>query len=283
MGYSLRRTVCVTRMPACPECILYRSCMFPYFFETPPDPEAPTMRRYQNAPHPFLLVPGMETQEGNVALGFVLIGKANTHLPVFVHALTRAAESERGISGNRLQLKAIEQESIEEKRWVSIYEADGSLRVLPACRVPVPPAPKACTVFFLTPLRIKRDGRRVGPKDLRFSDFFVNLLRRVSMMCSHQAGKPLEADFVGLKEAAHKVEWQTELAWKEFGRYSSRQKTAMQMGGVLGRALIQGVALEPFWPFLWLGQWIHAGSGATMGLGKYRLVASKALLGPPDI
>jgi CRISPR/Cas system endoribonuclease Cas6 (RAMP superfamily) len=30
-------------------------------------------------------------------------------------------------------------------------------------------------------------------------------------------------------------------------------------------------ALAPLMPWLWLGQWLHAGKNATMGLGKYRL------------
>ena len=39
-GRALRRLVCVTREPACPACLLYRSCIYPYLFETPPDPAA---------------------------------------------------------------------------------------------------------------------------------------------------------------------------------------------------------------------------------------------------
>jgi hypothetical protein len=29
-GHALKRLVCVTREPACPPCLLYRSCAYPY-------------------------------------------------------------------------------------------------------------------------------------------------------------------------------------------------------------------------------------------------------------
>jgi len=42
------------------------------------------------------------------------------------------------------------------------------------------------------------------------------------------------------------------------------------MGGLIGEIELDGADLEPFWPYLWLGQWTHAGKGAVMGLGRYR-------------
>jgi hypothetical protein len=44
------------------------------------------------------------------------------------------------------------------------------------------------------------------------------------------------------------------------------------MGGLTGEITFADSDLEPFWPWLWLGQWTHAGKGAVMGLGGYRLV-----------
>jgi CRISPR/Cas system endoribonuclease Cas6 (RAMP superfamily) len=44
------------------------------------------------------------------------------------------------------------------------------------------------------------------------------------------------------------------------------------MGGLLGRFRLHGPDIAPFWPYLWLGQWTHAGKGATLGLGRYRIV-----------
>jgi hypothetical protein len=109
LGHALKRTVCVTREPQCRGCGLYGSCLYSYFYDAPPPPGAAKMRRYETAPHPFVLEPGEVGATGCV-LDFVLIGQANRHLPVFLHALRQAAAGPRGVSGNRLTLLALEQE-----------------------------------------------------------------------------------------------------------------------------------------------------------------------------
>ena len=55
-GNSLKKLVCVTREPQCEPCLLYRNCIYSYLFETPPDPEAGKLRKYNAAPHPFVLI-----------------------------------------------------------------------------------------------------------------------------------------------------------------------------------------------------------------------------------
>ena len=45
------------------------------------------------------------------------------------------------------------------------------------------------------------------------------------------------------------------------------------LGGVLGRWSLRGdpATLAALWPWLWLGQWLHVGKNATMGMGAYAL------------
>lgn len=272
LGYALKRTVCMTRKPCCRDCALYHSCAFPYFFDTPPPPGARKMRRYETAPHPFVLRPGQDG-ETEYVLDFTLIGQANRQLALFIHALARAAEGRQGVADNHLRLLTVEQEAapLGQDAWQPIYHPGGSLRALPVSQPEPPPTPAVCRINLLSPLRVKRDGRRVGPDDFRFADLFGHLLRRVSMLTAFHTDNPLETDFRGLMAHARQVEAHTELVWEDKSRYSSRQQAAMKLGGVVGRMVLSGVDLTPFWPYLWLGQWLHAGSGATMGLGRYRL------------
>ena len=48
----------------------------------------------------------------------------------------------------------------------------------------------------------------------------------------------------------------------------------MQLGGLLGAVTLH-VDLPPFAELLHLGQWLHVGKNATMGLGGYRLTAGQ--------
>ncbi|OGT88808.1 MAG: hypothetical protein A2286_05235 [Gammaproteobacteria bacterium RIFOXYA12_FULL_61_12] len=272
LGHALRSAVCVTRQAQCRDCLLYRSCLYPYFWDTPPHVGAEKMRHYENAPHPFVLEPDEEAPH---RLDFTLIGQANRHLPVFIHALSQAAAGPRGVSGNRLELIRVEQRiSLRTDDWRHIFSPGEALETLPA-QVPEPqPVPALCTLEIETPLRVKREGRHVGPRDFVFADLFGNLLRRISMLTYFHTETPLETDFRALMDSARQVSARCELQWREYGRYSKRQQAAMQLGGVTGRIQIDSTDLSLFWPYLWLGQFTHAGSGATMGLGRYRILAS---------
>lgn len=275
LGHALKLTVCATHQPHCSDCLLYGTCVYPYFYDTPPSPDATRMRRYATVPHPYILDPEGVAKESLYRLGFTLIGKANQHLSVFLYALMRAAQGQRGVAGNRFMLADVQQESCPGGGdWQSIYQPGGTLTALPPEGAGIPPPPEACAIEIHTPLRVKRDGRHVDARKFGFADLFGNLLRRVSMLCAHHTDTPLEIDFRGLMAAARQVRCEADLTWRDLARYSARQKAAMRLGGVVGEIRITGQELAPFWPYLWLGQWLHGGSGATMGLGRYTITAS---------
>ena len=62
-----------------------------------------------------------------------------------------------------------------------------------------------------------------------------------------------------------------QLKWFDWTRYSSRQHTEMNMGGLIGSVQLDMQDLDDFWPYLWLGQWTHAGKGTSMGMGAYTI------------
>jgi hypothetical protein len=264
------------------------------------------MRKYPSVPHPFVLVHRQPADTDGIGarvceLLVTLIGRGHRHLGSILNSFRAAAAGPRGVSGNRMELISVRREeglgsnSWQLLSWADLSLGDSRLTSLseplknpwqellgpstdssysPQLAENHPEAPERVTLQFLTPLRVKRDGLRVGPREFRFADLFVNLMRRISMLTYFHTSQPLEADFRGLAEAAKVVEAKTHLEWRDLGRYSSRQQGEMQMGGVLGTITVQDPRLPMFWPYLWLGQWTHAGTGATMGLGRYVLCAS---------
>ncbi len=275
-GHALKRLVCVTREPRCPDCLLYRSCSYPYLFETPPDPAVALLRKYPAAPHPFLLRPSADTRRplaagAETTLDLSLFGHGHRYLPYALNALGQAADRGLGTDRGRLALAEVLQQTATG--WISIHQPDGPLTPLSPAIPQPPPCPARLALIIETPLRLAVADDHITPETFRFTHLFGSLLRRVSLLIAFHGDRPLDADFAGLARAAEAVPLAAaRLRWRDWSRYSSRQRTAVPMGGLVGEIELDGAGLEPFWPWLWLGQWTHAGKGAVMGLGGYRLV-----------
>lgn len=286
LGYALRESACLTGAPVCEPCPEKSRCAYVYLFETSPDMGAEKMRLYQRVPHPYALREEAQKDQGP-RLILTLFGRGNTHLPLIILALARAAAGPRGIGGRRMELLAVEQETIPGVNdWQRIDRPEGGLAPLTITAPSCPQLlPGGIRIQIHSPIRVKRDGRYVGVKNFRFADLFSNLLRRISMLSTFHGDTPLETDFRGLTLAARDIEAKADLRWVELGRHSARQQANMKMAGVVGSLHLDACGLEPFWPYLWLGQFTHAGSAATMGLGHFTLhIASLPLIvgGLPD-
>ncbi|MCI5124675.1 MAG: CRISPR system precrRNA processing endoribonuclease RAMP protein Cas6, partial [Candidatus Electrothrix sp. AR5] len=46
----------------------------------------------------------------------------------------------------------------------------------------------------------------------------------------------------------------------------------VELRGFLGTVDFAPSDPELFWPFLWLGQWLHIGKQASKGFGRYQLL-----------
>ena len=67
-GQFFRDLVCITRAPACTGCARLASCAYSLVFETPVQPETFTvLRKYPNAPHPFVMTPPLDARTGACA------------------------------------------------------------------------------------------------------------------------------------------------------------------------------------------------------------------------
>ena len=273
-GHALKKTVCVVRNTPCAECLLKSSCAYSYLFETPPPANSEKMRKYTAAPHPFVLqMPLAEQQDTRYPLQIVVFGHGQRFFPYLVHALNTAGND--GLGGRRqvLQLETVEQ-LFPASAPQPVYR-EGQLDVLSPPAMPaIPPMPGRIRLLIHTPLRIKQDSKNVNGAHFHFAPFFGSLLRRISMLTYFHTDTPLTTDFAALMRQAGTVEFaDKKLRWHDWTRYSSRQQTEMQLGGVLGSLELDPEGLEDFWPYLWLGQWVHAGKATSMGLGRYTIEA----------
>jgi CRISPR-associated endoribonuclease Cas6 len=257
-GRALRRAVCITGLPVCPGCPFETRCVYPYVFETPPGAEGGILADYDRVPNPFVLAPrwgaaGTLEAGDEAALRLVLIGRAIEHA-------------------------ALARQTVVEAGWRGLGPDRGALDLVAVERVAPPPAapcPDRVAIELTSPLRLVEVGRLVGPEALRPRHLLMSLLRRISLLAERHGPAPLELDYRALKAQAETAEFADKsLRWVDWRRWSGRQQQLVPMGGLLGAWSLPLRGLEPFWPFLALAPWVHAGKGATMGLGAMRVVAA---------
>lgn len=287
-GLALRRGVCVTGAEKCADCALYRSCAYPALFETPPR-ETQLGQRFSQVPNPYVIEPpplGTTLVRAGQPLQWqqVLIGAASVRqLPLVVRAWERSLQA--GWGERRVRGRLITVDGVDAGGSVTSVGGAGHAQAQPFdSMLMVPPWPQAEPAFchvhldFDTPLRLQHEGRPLRPSELGPRKLVADLLRRCNLMLDlHLDIRPAPFDAPALvAQAAQLTDDRSALQWRDDARYSARQRQETPLGGVLGRWTLMGdsSALAPLWPWLWLGQWLHLGKNATMGLGAYRLALS---------
>ena len=277
-GNAFRRVVCALRKTDCTECILKEKCVYSYVFETPPPSDTKMMRKYTNAPHPFIIEPAPEKRQAykpgdEITFGLTLIGRAVDYIPYFIYTFDELGKTGLGKGRGKYELR---EASCEGK---TIYDSGSkTLKTFSPSSLSLGYDPslqaasggETISLSFLTPTRIFYDGSLT--LDLEFHILIRNLLRRLSLLYYfHCSGDPSQWDFKGLIEEAKGVKVKEKnLRWYDWERYSARQDTRMKMGGFVGRITFEG-NIEPFMPFVRAGEILHIGKGTGFGLGRYEV------------
>ncbi len=284
LGHGLRQGACVTRAPTCAGCLLASHCVYPRVFE-PPAPPGEAGRRYAAPPRPYVLdldpqAPRDFAPGAPLSLGLTLLGEAVRQTPYLIQALHLAGQRGLGREQARFALVRLDQETAPGSGdWRPVYAtAEHRYTPLPVATAAAPPAPARVVLHLVTPLRLKRQGHLVGPPHFTPRELVFNLLGRLRLLAEHHGGQPAAWAWEPLLAAAETLTLDpNRLHWHEWTRYSSRQDTLMELGGLLGAGELAGPRLGALWPLLWQGQWVHAGKGTTFGLGAYRLLAPGAV------
>ena len=286
-GHALRRAACALRRRECPGCPLLHTCVYAYVFETPPPPDSPRMRLYPSAPHPFVLRPPEDDRTRYVPGDFlegemILIGRAREYLPYFFMALQVMGDLGLGRGRGKMALREAFELDGRGNPGKRLFSAeDGFLhraedlafhQMRRRAEAESEEAPPAVRLLLTTPLRLKFAERLI--EDVSCHHLVRALLRRASSLAFFHTGTdPSDYDFRGLIRAAEAVETDSHLHWVEWERYSSRQKTAMLLGGVTGTLTLRGVSHEIL-SLLRFGEQVHAGKAASFGLGRYVIEAN---------
>lgn len=279
-GHAFKKAVCVFRDRQCADCNLKQTCAYSYIFETSPPEETsiPGFGRYDTIPHPFVIEPPLDRRTGlkkrdELEFGLVLIGKAVKYLPYFVLAFERLGELGIGKGKRKYALQEVVCNELNIYEPAKRHLTTGSVK-----HIEIPESYTFDTVEneelaleFVTPVRIKY--QRDSVVDLHFYILITNLLRRIFLL-NYFHGERLEPGWDHrqiINEAKEIAIRLNQLRWYDWERYSSRQKTRMKLGGLIGGIVYYG-PISPFRPLINVGELLHVGKGTSFGLGKYVIV-----------
>ncbi|MEW6419017.1 MAG: CRISPR system precrRNA processing endoribonuclease RAMP protein Cas6 [Nitrospirota bacterium] len=282
-GNNLKRTVCINRNGDCGNCILQPKCVYSYVFETRPLQDSRVKIDLTDVPRPYVLVPpdtGKDVFDAEEPFEFsmALFGKAIDYLPYVLFVFQQLGEHGIGRERGRFYIESVKNERFGDeieifnaktgclKGNIHIYSSENFLYLYENL---IAMNPKTMRIEFVTPFRMKIDGHLRD--DFTFFDFFRSLLNRLYFIARFHCGGDNERRQRELLELSKGVEITgRNLRWHDWIRYSSRQKTEMYMGGVVGDFTISG-NLVPFMPFLKVGEYTHTGKATSMGLGRYSI------------
>lgn len=281
-GAALRYVACMTRQSTCGGCPLQSTCPYTRVFEALPPPQH-ALQNFSAIPNAYVIEPpelgARDYAEGEeLVFHMVLAGDAREQLPLILFAWQRALA--QGLTRQRVPADIVKVDWINGAQQVQpIWTVNEPVLVDHPAQLSVPPAQadlKALVLQITTPMRLQQQGKPLRLPQLGARSLLAALARRVALVLEFHAGQThWGVNVPEVAALAEQIEDERELRWHDWTRFSSRQQQEMTLGGVLGRWTLSGprAVLHELWPWLWLGQWLHIGKNATMGMGGYTLEA----------
>jgi hypothetical protein len=286
-GHALRSVTCVTKAKTCDGCPLLRTCPYPAVF-APLPPIDCSLPNLTQAPVGYVIEPlhwGREVIPSGELLQWdmVLFGRVRDQLGLMILAWQRALW--RGLGAQQVQA-VLESVAVQAgSDWQTIFTSDQAAIVPHVNSLSL--RLNASDTFvqrihlrFDTPLRLQVNGKALPPNQLTPAKLLMDIVRRTALLFECHTDMPLTLPFAELKaateqvkDAVHEHVADKKLRWLDWTRYSSRQQSTMQFGGVVGHWTLH--ASPSVWqtllPFVIAGQWLHVGKETVFGLGRYTL------------
>ena len=274
MGNSFKQILCHRPGKRCEGCKMADGCLFATMYSKPLHPDHPAFGRYTLPPRPYIIEPLPDDE--NVFLpgkrfGFdlVVIGKMALELaPLLPRLLVQMGET--GIGRGRGRFRPVELTQLNRKGEYEPFPLFGDPATLHLTDIETKSQNGSVTLSFENPLRLLSGKKPVAdPPD--FDRLTNNLVFRTVMMANLYCGAPW-FDTETIKQSAGDVEISGHnLEWVNWRHFSGTKQIGMNFDGHTGTITYKG-NLSPWARLLTAGEILHAGSTATFGLGKYRIV-----------
>jgi hypothetical protein len=282
-GYAFKSMVCTRKSTECNNCILIEQCPYSYIFETAPSSEAKVLKNFLEVPRPYVIEPPLERKVfykagERLQCNLILIGKAVDMLPYFIVTFEELGRCGIGRGRKQFNLRKVIAHNLDgptgcvysaEDRKVKNINATITGRDLLDKAWQIKNSVNEITLYFITPTRIK-NSQRLCDK-FEFYILMGSLLRRFSNLLYFHHGTQVRINYEAFIESCKGVSIiEDRTKWMEWERFSHRQQSRMNMGGLMGKITYCG-QLDNYLPLLFLGEYIHVGKNVTFGLGKFMI------------
>lgn len=272
LGYTLRRTTCLSGKENCASCQVQERCVYAYVFESI-IPEGETKISAQSAPHPFVieafnLSHKIFKQGDEWFFDLILIGKAINLYHFFIHAFEKIGC--QGLGEVKGTYKIISVEDSYSRSKVEYTQVGlNSFSISPN---PTKSEPKSEKLLMeiITPLRLVSKGKTV--MNIPFHEILRHGMRRITnLQYFHGSNEHIcDVNFKELLELSKNVlAFEHNVCWEDIRRFSTRQKKHVPLGGTVGR-VVYGEGWRDYWPWLAIIEQVHLGKNCTFGLGQIR-------------
>jgi len=242
IGNALKRVVCINPSYQCEGCFASGECLYFKFYEE------------KNTFHAFRL--GITLQPRTLNFSLYLFEDAARSLPYVLSAIKKAFE-ELGVG--REQVKMIVR-SIKVSDQ-TVYDGDNFLPLTDIVpnSLEVDSFSQDVTLQFTMPIRIKEQNH-FARESFQLPTLISSIHHR------YQQLKGEESSRLGYRIHGEIIE--SNLKFVEMQRYSNRQKSRMNLGGLKGTVKITGLDKQSY-VYLKIGEIIGAGKQTVFGLGSY--------------
>ncbi|MDY0365870.1 MAG: CRISPR system precrRNA processing endoribonuclease RAMP protein Cas6 [Arcobacteraceae bacterium] len=243
-GYALKKITCINPQYVCDGCFAKESCLYYEFYE-----EKNSFHKYR-----FDFRLAMEQYE----FDYYLFDDATSKLPYIISSFIKMLK-DYGLGKDGVKFDDFD-------IYINdILATNGSEIKLPKEYVKVFKIDEIYSDVYLeliTPLRIKKENRFLRTDDIELSDIVNSTYQRQMRLLGR-----------GFKKFPYQIKGEIvekNLKYQELTRSSNRQKTLMNLGGIMGNMTIRNLNKESF-EVLKLAELLAVGKQSVFGLGKIKI------------
>ena len=291
-GHALKHLTCSAKDEECKNCNLNQMCAYAQLFNPhlTEEEKKETSSRFNNKPRPFVFAPETNEQEifhpgQKINFKLKIFGSARRYLPYIIESWNHLENEGLGKGRGKFVISEIwnvnqltgKAERIYSEYANVVHNSELEINSEDVTKLQENLPTDKLRLTFITPTLLKYNGSEV--ETVEFHILMRNLFRRLSALSTFYGSEKLDIDFGAYLDKAQEVELvKDRTSWQTWQRYSSRQQKRIKMKGLIGEVEYRG-DLDDFLFYLILGQYIHIGKNTVFGLGNYKLIKERDLVG----